>query len=274
MRFDRGLRSLALKPYPIGYIAASTDDINPDIPKCQFGKSQSGGVWVGDHETPDLLGLQVYLSPIWVDNETSWASIAENRPCLLYPSKSVYSKVCIGLKGNRYYQMSTQEEPMPFMGDMVLTYQLSLPKPFLYLKEFIIQPKGLNISCQEEPEHQGAVPRLWAYGAQQIDDDIHPIVFSLDCVREETILAPSSLVSWRERGVIPQPAGGLRQGSGGFQDAYEEDQTRTLRESLEAGLSIIHLILGVDEIGKPLMIPYYSYRFAKNTIHYKKGGPK
>jgi len=55
-----------------------------------------------------------------------------------------------------------------------------------------------------------------------------------------------------------------------FQDAFEEDETRTFFESIEAGMSLIHLEVGLDEKGQPLRVPYRSYRLSKNFIFYKK----
>lgn len=85
---------------------------------------------------------------------------------------------------------------------------------------------------------------------------------------------PTSLVSWRERGVFPGTEGEEGSLEVIFQDVFKADQTQTLLESIEAGLSVIYLELGVDNKGGTLKIPYYSYRLSKGCLFYKRGEQK
>lgn len=99
-------------------------------------------------------------------------------------------------------------------------------------------------------------------------DDVHPLVVTLEALQQETILRPTSLLSWREQGIFP--------GRGGnedvaFQDIFEEDQTRTLLESIEIGMAELNLMIGVDERGQSIKIPYRSYQLSKSSLYYKRG---
>jgi len=109
------------------------------------------------------------------------------------------------------------------------------------------------------------VPCLWAYGARQVGDDIHPFVFAMDSLKGETVVQPFSLLYWQKQGIDPFRTEGV------FQDAFEEDQTRTLCESIEAGISVIYLDVGRDEKGCVLNVPYQSFRLSENIVFYKKG---
>jgi hypothetical protein len=271
MRLERGLRSSSLKPYAVGHVAPPTDDVNRDIPHCQFGDVRDSGVWIGEQDYPAVIELGVCVTPLWADNKTAVATLDTNASCSLYPPLSVFSRVRIGTTGNGFYQKVSGETKTPFIGESFLNYQLDVPKPFLYQKDFRTQPEGQKIrwSTQDRSPQDG--PVLWAYGAQQIGDDIHPLVFTLESVREETCLRVSSLLTWRERGIFPPTVGKVEPGHLMFRDVFEVDQTRSLKESLEAGMSVIYLKVGIDDFGNFLRIPYRSYRFMKNFIFYKKG---
>jgi hypothetical protein len=272
MRFERGLRSTTLKPYPVGYMAVPTDDFNRDSPPYGFGDIKDSGVWLGEQDLPVVIELSVRMTPIWVENETAFATLDKSDGCYIYPLMSVFSKVLVEATGNGYYQKTSGEEKITFLGDGFLHYKLDLPQPHLYEKVFLVQGEGKTINWAPREKVVEDVPFLWAYGAQQVHDDIHPLVFSLESVRNETCLRPSSLLAWRERGINPPIIGALGPAITVFQDVYEEDQTRTLKESIEAGMSVIYLIIGQEERGGILRIPYYSYRFAKNFIVYKRRG--
>lgn len=265
MRFDRGLRSAMLKPYPAGYTATPTDGFNGEKAECQTGGMRDSGVWLSEERAlPSIIGIQVRLTPIWVDNDTALARCGESVACPLYPSQNVFCAVQIEATGTGHYQKASGEEKVPFIGTRFSGYRLVLPEPFLYQKNFQAQPEGRMIhQVSSEGETEGA-PCLWAYGAQHVEDDIHPFVFTVESVRDETVLEISSLLFWRERGIDPCEDGLV------FQDTFEEDQTRTLFESIEAGMSLVHLEVGVDETGQPLKIPYRSCQLSKNFIFYKK----
>lgn len=224
------------------------------------------GIWLAEQALPSVIEIQVRLIPVWVDNETAFARLDENAACPLYPPQSVFSKVRVEATGVGQYQRASGEEKIPFIGTRFLDYHLNLPKPDLYQKEFLVQPEGQSVHCVSQ-----GIPSLWAYGAQQVGDDIHPLVFTLEALRDETILRPTSLLSWREHGIFPTREGDVRSEEAVFQDVFEEDQTRTLVESIEAGMSVITLEVGIDETGESLTIPYHSYRLSKNYLFYKKG---
>lgn len=145
MRFDRGLRSAMMKPYPIGHVAAATDRFNGEDPQCQFGGVKDGGVWFGEQNLPTIIELQVRLTSLWVDNEAASAKLADNNACPLYPLQSVLSKVSVDAMGTGHYQKASGEEMVPFIGEHFLDYRLELPMPHLYQKEFLVQPKGQHI---------------------------------------------------------------------------------------------------------------------------------
>lgn len=271
MRFERGLRSVALKPYAHGFIATPTDDVNREDPDVRFGGMKDSGIWVGDQDFPAVIELNVRVTPIWAENTTAIASLDQNASCCIYPPSSVFSKVRIEAVGSGYYQKDSGGDKIPFIGDRFLNYQLDLPNPFLYQKDFLTQPQGQRIQWNSQDSSNQEIPFLWAYGAQQVEDDIHPLVFTLESVRQETCIRPSSLLLWREQGLLPRLIGKHIQTHSVFQDVFEQDQCRTLSESIEAGMSVIDLKIGIDETGSTLNIPYYSYGYVKNFICYKKG---
>lgn len=129
--------------------------------------------------------------------------------------------------GTGQFQKTSGADMLPFIGERFLEYRLDLPKPYLYQKEFLVQPQGRSIHWAPQ-----GIPFLWAYGATQVGDDIHPLVVTLEALRDETILRPMSLLYWQERGIAP---GGEENEEAAFQDAFEEEQTRTFMESIERG---------------------------------------
>lgn len=268
MRFDRGLRGAMARPYPSGYTALPTDDVNREKAHGQMGGVKDPGVWLEEQALPDVIELHVRLAPIWVDNEAACAKVDDSAVCFLYPCRSVFSKVRIEAAGTGYYQEAFGAERVPFTSARFSGYQLILPEPFLYQKIFQVQPEGRMIRWDSSRMAPDGTPCLWAYGAQQGGEDIHPFVFTLDSIRGETFLQTSSLLFWRERGIHPH--GDHGEGAAVFQDAFDEDQSRTLFESIEAGMSVIHLDVGTDERGQPLRIPYRSCRLSKNSMFYKK----
>jgi hypothetical protein len=270
MRLDRGLRSAALKPYPAGYEAPSTDDVNHETPNCAFGGLSDPGVWVGDDDAPAIVGLNVRVIPFWAENLTASAKLDESLACPIYPPQSVLGKVRIEATREGFYQYSSGAEKMPFIEGRFLDYELELPLPHLYQKDYLIQPQGMHIHWNSQVKPNEDVPYLWAFGAQQIGDDIHPILFSLEIVREQTHIISNSLLFWQERGVTPTLIGQNQDSM--IQDIFEIDQTRTLKESLEAGQSVIKLKIGKDETGYVSSVSYISYRLENNVILYMKGG--
>lgn len=265
MRLDRGLRIAQMKPYPLGHGALSTEGFNEEEPRCTIGGVKDPGLWLGDHQLPTHIELQVRLIPVWVDNQAASAQLSENSPCPLYPPHSAISHILIRNIGMGQYQKSSGDEKIPFNGTSFLDYTLELPKPYLYQKNFLVQPEGRDIRWTP----QGRL-FLWAYGATQIEDDIHPLVMTLESLRDETYVRSSSLLTWRNRGI--SPIGEVQRSDEViFQDIFEEDQTRTLTESIESGMAHFNLLVGVDEKGSPVKIPYHSYRFSKDFLYYKKG---
>ncbi|MDF3034286.1 MAG: hypothetical protein K0R76_1240 [Alphaproteobacteria bacterium] len=264
MRFDRGLRSAMVRPYPSGYMAMPTDDGNREKAFCQFGGVKDPGVWLGEEALPAVIDLHVRLTPVWVENEEARAKLGRSAACFLYPRRSVFSKVKVEALGTGHYQKASEEGRVPFVGVHFSGYRLILPESFLYQKNFQGQPEGRLV--HQDPSERGAdgLPCLWAYGANQVGEDIHPFVFTLESLRDETFIQASSLLFWRERGIDPFRGGGV------FQDVFEEDHTRTLFESIEAGMSVIHLEVGIDERGQPFTVPYRSCRLSNNYIFYKK----
>jgi len=258
MRFDRGLRNAIVKPYPLGHAAVSTEGFNPEDPHCAFGGVKDAGVWLEEQNLPSIIELQVRLIPVWVENGAASARLGENTPCPLYPPQSVFSKVNVTALGVGQYQKASGEEKVPFIGHSFLSYSLDLPQPYLYQKTFLVQPEGRDIHWTPQ-----GLPFLWAYGGSPIGDDIHPLVVTLEAVRNQTVLRSASFLSWRE--------GGQRNEEVLFQDVFEEDQTRTFIESIEKGMASINLVAGVDETGKPVKIPYHSYRLSKDYLYYRKG---
>jgi hypothetical protein len=256
-----------MKPYPMGYTAASTDDFNRDDPQCQFGGLKDAGVWLAEQTYPSGIELHVRVTPIWLENNTAVAKLNDHSVCLLYPAQSVFSHVRVDAMGTGQYQKASGEERISFIGTRILDYELDLPTPSLYQKKFLVQPEGRSIHWIASER----IPPLWAYGGQQIGDDIHPFVVTLESARDETLLHPTSLLYWRERGFLLSGEWANKT-EAAFQDAFAEDQMRTLIESIEAGMSTIYLKLGIDEIGDSLKIPYHSYRLSKGCLFYKKGG--
>lgn len=266
MRFDRGLRNAMAKPYPVGYTAISTDGFNSEDPHCAFGGLKDAGLWLEEQDLPSSIELKVRLIPVWIENSTATAKLGENKACPLYPPQSVFAKMNVTPMGVGQYQKISGGEKTPFIGTSFLNYSLDLPQPYLYQKAFLTQPQGHNVQCVPQ-----GIPFLWAYGGAQIEDDIHPLVVTLEAARDETILRPASLLSWKEQGVFPSREGEKQREEVSFQDVFEEDQTRTFLESIEMGMAHIHLVVGVDETGKLVKIPYHSYRLSKDFLHYKKG---
>lgn len=162
------------------------------------------------------------------------------------------------------YQEASGQGKVIFTGTRLLDYRLALPDTCLYRKNFLVQPEGRLIHRSVSETGIEGIPYLWAYGGQQVGDDIHPFVFTMEALRHETFAQTSSLLYWRQQGIYPAGEEGV------FQDAFEEDQTRTLCESIEAGMSLIHLDVGLDEKGQVLRVPYRSFRLSKNFIFYKK----
>lgn len=266
MRFDRGLRNAMVKLYPLGYGAISTEGFNSEDPHCAFGGVKDAGVWLGEKDLPSIIELQVRLTPIWVENDTASAKLGENKPCPLYPLQSVFSQINVTATEIGQYQKGSGEEKIPFIGNSFLNYSLDMPKPFLYKKAFLVQPEGRDIHWIPQ-----GVPFLWAYGGSQIGDDIHPLGVTLEAMRDETILRSTSLLSWIEQGIFPFKEREGRNEEVSFQDDFEEEQTRTFLESIERGMAHINLIIGMDETGKPVKIPYHSYRLSKDYLYYKRG---
>lgn len=265
MRFDRGLRSVMMKPYPVGHTAIPTDDVNSEDPSCQFGGIKDRGSWLGDDILPTIIELCVRLIPVWIDDEVATAQLDHYTPCALYPSKSAYSKVRVEAVGFRQYQRSSGEEKIPFVGTQIIDCHLDLPKPYLYEKQFLLQADGRRIHW-----HSRRMISLGAYGAQQVGEDIHPFVFTLDTLRDETRLNLTSLLYWRERGIFPDREGGIESEGVVFIDPFEEDQARTFLESIAAGMAVINLEIGEDETGSIVKVPYHSCQLSNNHITYKR----
>jgi hypothetical protein len=260
MRFDRGLRNAMVKPYPLGHTSASTEGFNEEDPRCVMGGMKDAGLWLDDQDLPSSIELQVRLTPVWVENRSATAKLAENKPCQLYPPKSVFSKVTVTSMGSGQYQKASGEEKVPFVGTAFLQYSLELPHPFLFEKTFLVQPEGRSIHWTPQ-----GVPCFWAYGGTQMGDDIHPLVVTLEATRDETVLHPLSLVSLVEQG------GEGKGEEAVIQDIFEEGHARTFIESIENGMAHINLIIGVDETGKSVKVPYHSYRLSNGSLYYKKG---
>lgn len=272
MRFEKGVRSVSLKAHPLGYGAPPTDDFNYESPICRLGGLKDGGIWLTGEDLPRTIEVGVRMTPVWVMDETAIATHLKSKSCQIYPLKSIFSKVCVEITQRGYFQKTSGDEKIPFVEDSLLQFKLEFPKPYLYEKKFLTQKEGQKINLGTIEDKDGAIPCLWAYGGQQVGDDIHPFVFSLESIRQTTCIRPSSLLTWRERNIIPSSGVSSSQGEYGFQETFQEDQTRTLMESIEAGQSVIHLIIGRDETGKSLRMRYESYGFAKNFILYKRRG--
>lgn len=256
MRFDRGLRSTMMKPYPTGHVALSTDGWITEKPSCHWGNIPDKGVWPNAKDLPVMIELQVKLTPIWIEDLTATAALANYLPCFIYPSHSLYASVRVSATGVGFYQNTSGEAKIPFLGKELLDYHLDCSLPFLYEKKFQIQSKSKEISwSMNETTHQTP---LWAHGGQQIDDDIHPFVFMLNQTNEQTQLQSIPYFQIHQESVF-------------FQDSFDPDETRTLIQSLEAGMASIHLHLGIDDQGETLKIPYHSYHLSKNFLSFKKG---
>ncbi|MBM3467886.1 MAG: hypothetical protein FJX71_00450 [Alphaproteobacteria bacterium] len=264
MRFDRGLRSATLKPYPVGYAALATDSFNGEDPHCQFGGVKDAGSWLVEQMFPSVIELHVHLTPIWLENRTATAKFDRSTYCQVYSARNVFSHVRVTFQGTGNYQKISGQENIPFLGVQFSDYVLELPGPHLYVKTFCVQPEGRAISWHLQDKGTRSEHVLWAFGGLQVEDDIQPFVFTLDTLRDETIILPTSLLNWREQGLVSSP-------EILFQDTWQPDEQRTLRESLEAGMSVIYLKLGVDENGENLKIPYSSYRLANGYLFYKRG---
>ena len=272
MRFEKGLRSVSLKALPLGYGAPPTDDFNNENSTFRLGGIKDGGVWLTGEDLPHIIEVGVRITPIWIENETAIAVHHKSASCQIYPAKSTFSKVCVEAMPSGYFQKVSGDGKIPFIGDSLLQYKLDFPKPYLYEKKFLTQCQGQKVFLGSQENNDEALPCLWAYGGQQVGNDIHPFVFSLESIRQTTCIRPSSLLTWRERGIYPSFIAPSSYKESGFQDTFHEDQIRTLIESIEAGQSVIHVMIGRDETGKPLRMAYDSYRFAKNFILYKKRG--
>jgi hypothetical protein len=272
MRLERGIRSAALKPYPVGYLAPTTDEFNTEEPYLRMGGIKDLGVWIDEENFPIVIDLCVRITPFWAENSTATIALDSNEPCLIYPSNSVFSRVNIDFTGNGFYQKISGGEKVSFIGVSLLDYELEIPQPNLYQKVFLTQSYDQNIHWQTLDKNLQASPPLWAYGAQQVLDDIHPFVFGLEGIRHATCLRASSLLTWRERGILPIITDHNERGNNVFQDRYALDQTRSLKESIEAGMSIVTLKIGIEGGGNILSIKYRSFRFVNNIISYKKGG--
>lgn len=223
-------------------------------------------MWLNGRDLPSSIELQVLITPMWVENRVTTAQLGENEPCQLYPPRSAFSKVSVTAMGYGQYQKTSGEEKIPFVGISILQYSLELPHPYLFEKTFLVQPEGRNIRWIPQ-----GVPFFWAYGGAQTGDDIHPLVVTLEAVRHETALRPLSLLTLGEQGVFPLKEGEGKSEEASFQDVFEQDHTRTFIESIEKGMAHINLIVGVDETGKPVKIPYRSYRLSDGFLYYKKG---
>ncbi|MGV8948973.1 MAG: hypothetical protein ACOH2E_06405 [Candidatus Paracaedibacter sp.] len=266
MRFDRGLRNAMVKPYPLGHASASTAGFNEEDPRCIVGGVKDAGLWLNGQDLPSSIELQVRLTPVWVENGAATAKLADNKPCPLYPPRSIFSKVNVTTMGFGQYQKASGEEKVSFVGTSFLQYSLEMSHPFVFQKTFLVQPEGRSIHWTPQ-----GVPFFWAYGGAQMGDDIHPLVVTLETMRGETTLHPLSLLSLGEQGIFPPKGREGKNEEVSFQDVFEEDQTRTFVESIEKGMAHINLIIGVDETGKPVKIPYHSYRLANGSLYYKKG---
>lgn len=266
MRFDRGLRNTMVKPYPLGHESVSTAGFNEEDPRCVVGGMKDAGLWLNGRDLPSSIELQVLITPMWVENRVTTAQLGENEPCQLYPPRSAFSKVSVTAMGYGQYQKTSGEEKIPFVGISILQYSLELPHPYLFEKTFLVQPEGRNIRWIPQ-----GVPFFWAYGGAQTGDDIHPLVVTLEAVRHETALRPLSLLTLGEQGFFPLKEGEGKSEEASFQDVFEQDHTRTFIESIEKGMAHINLIVGVDETGKPVKIPYRSYRLSDGFLYYKKG---
>lgn len=260
MRFDRGLRSAMTKPYPMGHEATPTEDFNTEDPHCIVGGIKDAGEWLGEEDLPSMIELHVRLTPVWVDNGTASSQLGDNKACPLYPPQSAFSNIKITATGGGQYQKVSGNEKIPFTGSSFLHYSLDLPQPCLYQKTFLVQPEGRHIHWMPQ-----GVLFLWAYGGAQMGDDVHPLVVTLETIRDQTILKPTSLLSWREQGIFPGNEEVI------FQDIFEEEETRTLMESLEMGRAKINLVTGVDEKGKLVKVPYHSYQLLKDSLFFKRG---
>ena len=270
MRFERGLRGIALKSYPAGYAAIPTEDVNKDTPQLHIGEGKDSGVWLEGQEFPSTIELVVCVIPIWVKNETASGMFIKSAKCSIYSAKDIYSGIEIYTKGSGTFYKSNDERGEIVEGRF-LCYQLEIPRPCLYHKEFLTQEIGKEIHYAPGEE---TVPFLWAYGGGEIDGDIHPFVFSLESIRDETVVRTSSLLHWREHSILPPLIGEVLVNKSPIQDSFAKAQTLTLKESIEAGECRIHLKIGVDERGVELKIPYSSISFANNTIIYKREGPE
>lgn len=264
MRFDRGLRSLGIKPYPQGYLATPTDNINKEAPHFQLGNIKDEGIWLTHKDMPGIIQLQVQIIPVWIMNDAAQAKLDNNALCSLYPPQSTLSCVRLEATGHGFYQKYSGEEKIPFFGNRILEFNLDLPSPVLYQKIFLVQPQGHVI------QELSGKTSLWAYGGAQIGEDFHPMVCSLSSLQENTLVQPSSLLFWREKGIAPNEKQIEGQSEIFFQDSFTEDQTRTFLESLESGMSEIKLEIGINEKGRPLTTSYFSFNLSGNNVFYKR----
>lgn len=85
MRFDRGLRSAVLRPWPSGYVALPTDGLNVEKALCHLGGVRDSGVWLTEKGYPSIIELQVRLTPVWLENrkvnhQTTFKTAKKSRP--------------------------------------------------------------------------------------------------------------------------------------------------------------------------------------------------
>lgn len=268
MRFDRGIRSFIGKPFPSGYFAPPTEASDQITSPYEIGREKDGGIWLENDALPSLLKLYVRVTPTWVDRVMPSVQFDDSKPCWLYQDQRCISSVQVDYAGKGEYQISAGKTTMPFQGTQFLGFELG--GPFLLLqKTFQVQSAGHDIHWDFKGINKETIP-LWAYGGQQRGEDILPFVFTLEESNDLTHVSLTTLSYWHEQGISLPQGGCLNQQTIIYKDSFTPDEACSLKGSFEAGRSFVSLILGRDEKGAAVAIPYHSYRFSNGFVFYKR----
>lgn len=283
MRLDRSLREATSCHYPEGYTAPPTGMMNTQSASFQVGAGQSGGEVVGEHGglLPAFLRLKGKLVPIPLEKEDVIVQFVEDSKvfsgCPIYQmtapqiTKARCKALQIKYLGVGGYQMSSGSELIPFTGEKFVGYRFN--SKILYEKKFCFQNTG-TLTCTKTslgnnrylvtpPNMELGYP-LWGYGGFYDPrcrvSQIEQMFFTITQDKGKSAIHLVALSLLREKGVSPLTGGKLGQEIVVYMDKISEDQSLSLRDSLEGGASKIELIYGIDENGKDLTYPYHSFQ--------------
>jgi hypothetical protein len=294
----RQLKENLPRPYPIGYMAPSTGDVNIEPPRFLVGGGQDPGKIVGPDFMPPILILRARIMPLlrhhdgsvmakFIKDSKAFSTISVYSTETSIARHGQHQSIELDYVGVGQIQCPETGQMIPFAGNTFLG--LALEKTTLFVKTFLSQETGTVTLTHVNSGYnrymvypsglENAYP-LWGYGGYYRSGipltQIEQIFFTITQKNTQTAVYLTPLSFWKEKGIFP-PLGGK---NGPETVVYIDENalivTRSLGGDIEAGEVSISMSYGVDERGKKLNITYKSFRYDQKEefvdITFKKEG--